>query len=175
MGKYQKKSASDIELEKLTQSALAKREANKRKQVEVKAGGKTYVIKKWKHLDTLDRMPNYAELIYVPMMSMVMEEEHSGEGSPAGMIHMMCNRLQDLDMREFILESLDNTTLKGKDGKLDIDEDFESPVDIITVLEAVFSANFMTDLCAAMFSLGPQAAGVKMLMDGMEKQEEQQQ
>ena len=168
---YTRKSASDIELEKLSKAALAKKEANKRKQVEVKAGGKTYVIKKWKHLDTLDRMPNYAQLVYVPMMSMALEEEHSGDGSPASMLYMMCTRLQDLDMSEFIIDSLDNTTLKGEDRKLDIDEDFESPVDIITVLEAVFSANFMTDLCAAMFSLGPQAAGVKMLMDGMEKQQ----
>ena len=47
---YTRKSASDIELEKLSQAALAKKEANKRKQVEVKAGGKTYVIKKWKTL-----------------------------------------------------------------------------------------------------------------------------
>jgi len=152
------------------QAAFAKAQAGKekinRRQSEVEVGGATYIIKKWKNSECIERMPNFANLIYVPMMGTAIEEEMSIDGAtPSLMLDMMFRRLQDIDMLAFVKDSLDNTFVKGSETPVDLDEDFENPADIITVLEAVFSANFFIPSCNNFFKIGPQIAGMKELQD----------
>lgn len=154
------------EAQAIFEKAQAAKTKQNRKQSEIEVNGTTYVIKKWKNTECIDRIPNFANLIYVPMMGTAIEDEMSESGaSPSLMLDMMFRRLQDIDMLEFFKDSLDNTFVKGSDTPVDLDEDFESPTDIITVLEAVFDVNFFVHSCSLLFKLGPQIAGMQELQD----------
>ncbi|CAH9012716.1 tail assembly chaperone [Vibrio phage 5P1c] len=163
---FRKQDSLPPEMQAAFQKAHEAKEKINRRTKEVEVGGKTYVIRKWKNMDCLNRMPNFANLIYVPMMGTVIEGNMSFDDvTPALMLDMMFRRLQDIDMEDFIKDSLDSVFLKGKETPVDIDEDFEDPLEVITVLEAVFSANFMIGSCNKYFSIGPQIAGMKEMLE----------
>ncbi|UUW39702.1 putative coil containing protein I [Vibrio phage VPMCC14] len=165
---------NEVKIEQSSILANALQQAQKQKEQEqqnrkdktVKVGGKTYIIKRWKNTDALRRLPTIANLLFVPTAAPMAEAlDFSVEGdnklipelfSAADMMTALFARCQDIHFAEFIIDLLDEVYLQGKSEPVDIDEDFDSPVETIPVVVEVLQANFMMQLCQDLLNMTPQ-------------------
>lgn len=159
------------EIKQAQQVALNLRNKQRKREKEVKIGDTTYVIKRWSNSECLARMPEFAHLIYVPMVGTIYEEQESLEGATtADMINLMFTRLRnDAHFFTFIESCLNKTFVKGSEAPVDIDEDFESPDEVVKLVGEVLEANFMIRLCSSTSELGPQAANLREIVDQMQQ------
>jgi hypothetical protein len=134
-------------------------EKEKLNEKEVQVGDKTYVIKKWKHTDTLAMLPAFANLLYVPIAALAADKGEELEGNyidnatTAGdMVGILFHRLAEIEIVEFIKEMLNQVYIKGKSKPIDIDEDVDNPVHLIDLMVEVANANFLIGLCQGMYS-----------------------
>lgn len=139
---------------------LAKQQQKeKHNQKQVVVGGKKYVIKKWKHSETLSMLPAFANLLYVPTAAMAADKGAEEEGiyvenptTAADMVGILFHRLSEIEVVEFIKEMLNQVYVEGSDTPIDIDEDVETPVNLIELMVEVANANFLIGLCQSMYS-----------------------
>lgn len=133
----------------------SKKEADKVKKNEVEhtLGGKTYIIKKWKHLDTLARLPEFMDIWYGQTLAKQTEIETHDEfatiddvsGSGIYALQFLEN-LRNISFEDYVKQHLDHVYIKGSDTPIDLEEDVESPLDIWALFVKVSSVNFLMQL-----------------------------
>lgn len=125
----------------------------KKNEVEFILNGKTYVIKKWKHLDTLARIPEFMNIWYGQVLATATEQEIKDEllsvdevGGSGIYALQFLEGLQNVDFVNHVKQHLDHVFIKGSDTPIDLEEDIESPLDIWTLFIKVSSVNFLMQL-----------------------------
>lgn len=145
-----------------------KAKADKRK-VEIKVGERTYVINKWTHGEVLDRLPDFGRVFVVPM---AVVDEIDEQSSQMDYTAILFNNLSNMEYQAWIDDCLAKVTLKGKDTPVDKEEDFDSILDIFTVVEEVLRANFMLPLCQRMLTMAPVLGGVSQIAQSVQPSKE---
>lgn len=121
--------------------------------VEYELNGKTFVIKKWKNLDTLARLPEFTNIWYGQVLATATEEQSKDElavnedltGSGIYALQFL-EGLQNIDFVNYVKQHLDNVFLKGSDKPVDLDEDLDNPMEIWQLFIKVSSVNFLMQL-----------------------------
>ncbi len=149
--------------EKILESYAKKDTFEKKKlelnQDEVDINGKVFIIKKWKHMETLSRVPQFMNMWFAHLGITQWDQAYKDEIQDytpldsGTYIAMFIARFQDIEFCEYIEDFLSNVYLKGKDTPINIDDDLASPVDIFKLFTEVASANFMMQLCQTIFNL----------------------
>ncbi|AUR86369.1 coil containing protein [Vibrio phage 1.084.O._10N.261.49.F5] len=168
--KQQEPREGDQILAKYANKEEQKKEEVKKNEKDVVLSGRTYTIKKWKHLDALDRLPQFmnsffSHLAVTTYEQGYLEELNSQDAAQASTYALMfMNHLQDIHFREYLIDFFDSVYVKGSDKVVDLDEDLDNAGDIFKLFAEVASVNFMMSLASQLFSL-PQT----MLMKENEK------
>lgn len=168
-----KPSQAEQVLSKYSDQAKAEEEKVKKNQVEYELNGKKFIIKKWKHLDTLARIPEFMQIWYGTTLATAYESENRDElnevdevgGSGIYALQFLEN-LQNIDFENYVKQHLDNVFIKGEENPIDLDEDLASPLDVWALFVKVSSVNFLMQLsqtiCSTptMIHLAEQESGI---------------
>lgn len=142
----------------LEQKSTQKAQADKRNKYITTSKGNEYRIERWSHGDCFDRLPTVANLLYVPTAVVMAEEQLSTDMVDYSMmVRLLFQRIQEVEFTEWMKDLLDQTYKvgSGEEGAVDLDKDFETPLEVIEVVVEVLQANFMMDLCVAMQAVTP--------------------
>ena len=126
--------------DKLLGAAAEKR--NSRPQFTIK--GKEFYIEKWPHTVLWEYIPTVGNLFVVPLTAAIDHNEWGEEIiSEANVMTVWFNRLQDLEMTEF-LKDITSCVFSKETGKvIDLDKDLVDAEDICTVLSEVLKHSFL--------------------------------
>lgn len=126
--------------DKLLGSAAEKR--NSRPHFNIK--DKEFYIEKWPHTVLWEYVPIVGNLFVVPLTAAIDQDEWGEQIiSEANMMTVWFNRLQDLEMAEF-LKDITSCVFSKETGKvIDLDKDLVDPQDVCTVLSEVLKHCFL--------------------------------
>lgn len=159
----------------LEQQSKNKAQADKRNKFITTKNGNEFRIERWSHGDCFDRLPTVANLLYVPTAAVMAEEQLStDEVDYSIMVRLLFQRMQEVEFKEWVIDILDQTYVSGEDTPVDMNESFESPLEVIEVVEAVLQANFMMDLCVAMQAVTPSLMNTGSLQESLSSQDSQE-
>lgn len=140
-------------LDKYAEQKEKKEAKAKKNEVEYSLSGKTFIIKKWAHLDTLARLPEFMNIWYGQVLANQTEQEARDElstvedvGSSGIYALQFLEGLQNIHFEEYVKQHLDNVYIKGNDTPIDLNEDLETPLDIWSLFIKVSSVNFLMQL-----------------------------
>ena len=87
------------------------------------------------------------------------------------MVRLLFQRVQEVEFTEWMKDLLDQTYKvgSGEDSPVDLDESFETPLEVIEVVVEVLQANFMMDLCVAMQAVTPSLMQAGNLQENLTK------
>lgn len=106
-------------------------------------GGKTYIIKKWFHLETWDLLPYVAQLFYIPVVNSIEEDDYMDVRiNVADMSNIFFTQLQNTEVIEFIPHLCSCVYEKGKDTPVDLNT-LPDPSDICKVISEVLHHCFL--------------------------------
>ena len=155
----------------LEQKSAQKAQADKRNKYITTSKGNEYRIERWSHGDCFDRLPTVANLLYVPTAAVMAEEQLSTDiVDYSMMVRLLFQRIQEVEFTEWMKDLLDKTYKVGEGDKpVDLDESFETPLEVIEVVVEVLQANFMMDLCVAMQAVTPSLMQAGNLQENLTK------
>lgn len=154
----------------LEQKSTQKAQADKRNKYITTSKGNEYRIERWSHGDCFDRLPTVANLLYVPTAVVMAEEQLSTDMVDYSMmVRLLFQRVQEVEFTEWMKDLLDQTYKVGEDSPVDLDESFETPLEVIEVVVEVLQANFMMDLCVAMQAVTPSLMQAGNLQENLTK------
>lgn len=179
-------SNKDYRIQKDTNSALGRAmqqhqqqqqlESDNRKDKVIDVKGKKYIIKRWSNVEALRKLPMVANLLFVPAAAPMMEAATLAGDEPelsaelfnaADLVTVLYDRMMQVGFAEFIADLLDEVYVRGKDVPVDIDEDFDSVLDIVPVVLEVLQANFMMQLCRDLLQMIPQSLNLQEMATAM--------
>jgi len=179
-------SNKDFRLNKDTNSSFGKAmqqhqqqqqlESDNRKDKVIDVKGKKYIIKRWSISEALRKLPMVANLLFVPAAAPMMEAATLAGDEPelsaelfnaADLVTVLYDRMMQVGFAEFIADLLDEVYVRGKDVPVDIDEDFDSVLDIVPVVLEVLQANFMMQLCRDLLQMIPQSLNLQEMATAM--------
>lgn len=149
----QKPNAAQQILDKYADKQTKKEEQIKKNEVEFEVSGNKYIIRKWKHLDTLARLPEFMNIWYGQVLANQTEQEARDEldlmddmgGSGLYALQFLEN-LQNIDFENYVKTHLDHVFVKGSNKPIDLEDDVESPLDIWALFVKVSAVNFLMQL-----------------------------
>ena len=179
-------SNKDYRIQKDTNSALGRAmqqhqqqqqlESDNRKDKVIDVKGKKYIIKRWSNVEALRKLPMVANLLFVPAAAPMMEAATLAGDEPelsselfnaADLVTVLYDRMMQVGFAEFIADLLDEVYVRGKEVPVDIDEDFDSVLDIVPVVLEVLQANFMMQLCRDLLQMIPQSLNLQEMATAM--------
>tara|TARA_Y100000588_G_scaffold244854_1_gene259113 strand:- start:43827 stop:44414 length:588 start_codon:yes stop_codon:yes gene_type:complete len=179
-------SNKDFRINKDTNSAFGKAmqqhqqqqqlESDNRKDKVIDVKGKKYIIKRWSNVEALRKLPMVANLLFVPAAAPMLEAATLAGDEPelsaelfnaADLVTVLYDRMMQAGFAEFIADLLDEVYVRGKDVPVDIDEDFDSVLDIVPVVLEVLQANFMMQLCRDLLQMIPQSLNLQEMATAM--------
>jgi hypothetical protein len=83
-------------------------------------------------------------------------------------VALLFSRMQDLNMDDWIKDTLGKVYREGSSTPVDIDEEWDNPSLVIKVVSEVLLANFMIQSCLDLFSLTPQLLQATALQQNLE-------
>lgn len=107
-------------------------------------GGKTYIIKKWSHLETWDLLPAVAQLFYIPLVNSIQPNEFDDdvEVNIADINNIFFTQLLNTDVMEFLPTLCSCVYEKGKNEPIDLNT-LPEPSDICKVISEVLHHCFL--------------------------------
>lgn len=158
----------DAILAKYAKQSQEKAEKLDLREKVVTVGGKEFTITKWKHMETLSRVPSFMNLWFGHIAAIGMQETMKqtddfgfmSENTSGDYILHFLKNLDDPYFADYVADFLSNVTVTATGAKVDIDADFENPMDIINLFTEVAKANFMMQLSQTIFSM-PQILSVE--------------
>lgn len=176
----------DFRINKDTDSAFGKAmqqhqqqqqlESDNRKDKVIDVKGKKYIIKRWSNVEALRKLPMVANLLFVPAAAPMMEAATLAGDEPelsaelfnaADLVTVLYDRMMQVGFADFIADLLDEVYVRGKDVPVNINEDFDSVLDIVPVVLEVLQANFMMQLCRDLLQMIPQSLNLQEMATAM--------
>lgn len=161
MGDFHKpQDQGDAILNKYATKQKTAQETLSLRQSEIELSGKVFVITKFKHMETLARIPDFMNLWFSHIAAIGTSETVANEQFGLGennsadyVLHFIKKLGTEVYFADYVKDFLCNVTVKATGKKVDLEEDLDSPLDIIKLFVEVAKVNFFIQLSQAIFSM----------------------